>query len=150
MVRLVAVLERLPVTLKCDLGSWLLSRLAKPTEPSEAWWAVGRIGARVPYYGGIHKVVPRGVAEQWLRQILARNFKKEPQAAFAAVLIARMSGDRDRDLDAGLRQRVVNALKAAKGPESWLGMVSAVRELDEADEKRLFGEALPPGLKLLH
>jgi len=27
--------------------------------------------------------------------------------------------------------------------------VIEVKELDEADEKRIFGEALPPGLKLI-
>ena len=29
-------------------------------------------------------------------------------------------------------------------------MVEQVRELDEKEEKQLFGEALPPGLKLIH
>jgi hypothetical protein len=28
-------------------------------------------------------------------------------------------------------------------------MVTEVKELTEADEKRVFGEALPPGLRLL-
>jgi hypothetical protein len=29
-------------------------------------------------------------------------------------------------------------------------MVREVRRLDEADQRRVFGEALPPGLVLLH
>jgi len=70
-------------------------------------------------------------------------------AAFAAALLARMSGDRERDIDVALRQRVIEALRAGKAPESWVGMVTEYQALSEADEQRLFGEALPPGLKLL-
>jgi molecular chaperone DnaK (HSP70) len=149
MVRLAAVLERLPVSQKTELGSWLLQRLAKPSEPTETWWALGRVGARVPFHGSVHNVVPRVTAEEWLDQILSRDFKKEPHAGFAAALIARLSGDRERDVDPALRQRVIERLRAGKAPDSWVGMVSEVKELSEADEKRIFGEALPPGLKLI-
>ncbi|MEY3786406.1 MAG: hypothetical protein RLZ75_611, partial [Pseudomonadota bacterium] len=50
MVRLAAVLERLPVDKKIQLGDWLLKRLQKASEPSQTWWAVGRIGARLPFH----------------------------------------------------------------------------------------------------
>lgn len=149
MVRLAAVLERLPVSKKVDLGNWLLQRLAKSGEPAESWWALGRVGARVPFHGSAHNVVPRAVAEEWLDRILNRDFKKEPHAGFAAALTARLSGDRERDIDPALRPKIVERLKAGKAPESWITMVSEVKELTETDEKRLFGEALPPGLKLI-
>jgi hypothetical protein len=71
-------------------------------------------------------------------------------AAFAATLLARLSGDRERDLPAELRNQVVQKLHAAKAPVSWIQQVEAVIELDEADEKRVFGEALPPGLRVMH
>ncbi len=149
MVRLAAVLERLPVSQKAELGSWLLQRLSKPSEPAESWWALGRVGARVPFHGSVHNVVSRVTAGEWLAQILSRDFKKEPHAGFAAALIARLSGDRERDIDPALRQRVIERLRVGKAPDSWIGMVSEVKELSEADEKRIFGEALPPGLKLI-
>ena len=94
-------------------------------------------------------MVPRAVAEEWLDRILNRDFKKEPHAGFAAALTARLSGDRERDIDPALRPKIVERLKAGKAPESWITMVSEVKELTETDEKRLFGEALPPGLKLI-
>jgi molecular chaperone DnaK (HSP70) len=149
MVRLAAVLERLPADTKADLGGWLLERLAKPAEPAESWWALGRVGARVPFHGSTHNVVPRAIAEAWLDKALARDFKKEPHPGFAAALLARMSGDRERDIDPALRQRVVEKLRAGKVPESWVAMVTEMKELTEADEQRIFGEALPPGLKLI-
>jgi molecular chaperone DnaK (HSP70) len=149
MVRLAAVLERLPAATKTELGGWLLQRLSKSSEPAESWWALGRVGTRVPFHGSSHNVVPRATAEDWLEKALARDFRKEPHPGFAAALLARMSGDRERDIDPALRQRVIDKLRAGKVPESWIAMVSEVKELSEADEKRIFGEALPPGLKLI-
>lgn len=149
MVRLAAVLERLPVTTKISLGDWLLQGLIKPGELSAGWWALGRVGGRVPWHGSAHVVVPRKNVEQWLELILTRDFRQETHAAFAATWMSRMSGDRERDVGVGLRQQVVEALRIGKAPESWVAMVAEYQELNEADEQRIFGEALPPGLKLL-
>ena len=150
MVRLAGALERVPVDRKIEIGNWLLTRLKKPSESPESWWAVGRVGARVPFHGSAHNVVPPGIAHKWLEQLLRVDWRKQESAAFAATMIARVSGDRDRDLNADIRQRVVGALSARKAPATWLKMVSHVVELSEADERRTFGESLPPGLKLIH
>ncbi|MGR9052206.1 MAG: Hsp70 family protein [Gammaproteobacteria bacterium] len=149
MVRLSAVLERLPVDKKICLGEWLLKRLQKAGEPEQTWWAVGRIGARIPFHGSSHNVVPPDTVSEWLRQTQKIDWKKTPQAGFAATLIARMSGDRTRDIGDTLRRQIVEQLKSAKAPASWLEMVETLKELDEKEEKQIFGEALPPGLKLL-
>jgi len=150
MVRLAAVLERLPVAKKIQLGEWLLKRLEKAGEPSQTWWAVGRIGARMPFHGSSHNVVPADIVCRWLQQMLAVDWKKIPQAGFAATLIARMSGDRARDIDDAMRLQVIEKLKLSKAPASWIDMVEQVKELDEKEEKQIFGEALPPGLKLIN
>ncbi|TAK59905.1 Hsp70 family protein [Methylobacter sp.] len=150
MVRLAAVLERLPVAKKIQLGEWLLKRLEKAGEPSQTWWAVGRIGARMPFHGSSHNVIPADVVCQWLKQILIVDWKKIPQAGFAATLIARMSGDRARDIDEAMRLQVIEKLKLSKVPVSWVDMVEQLKELDEKEEKQIFGEALPPGLKLIN
>ena len=150
MVRLAATLERVAVARKIEIGEWLLTRLKKTDESRQSWWAIGRIGARVPFHGSAHNVVPPDVALQWIEQLLKVDWKKHETAAFAAALIARVSGDRERDLDADSRQRVIDALSARKAPETWLNMVSHAVELSDADERRAFGESLPPGLKLIH
>jgi len=149
MLRLAAVLERLPLADKAALGGWLLERLKKPGEPAETGWALGRVGARIPFHAGLQSVVPAGQAEAWLSALLEFDWKKTATVGFAAALIARMTGDRERDISPELRAKVVERLRAGKAPESWLSMVVEVKELDEADEKRIFGEALPPGLKLI-
>jgi hypothetical protein len=150
MVRLSAVLERLPVADKIQLGEWLLKRLQKAGEPNQTWWAVGRIGARVPFHGSSHKVIPADIVCLWLQQILTVDWKKIPQAGFAATLIARMSGDRARDIDEAMRRQIIEKLKLCKAPASWIDMVEQQKELDEKEEKQIFGEALPPGLKLIN
>ncbi|HZZ13584.1 MAG TPA: Hsp70 family protein [Paraburkholderia sp.] len=149
MVRLSASLERIPVERKIALGESVLARLKKPAENAQAWWAVGRIGARRPFYGSAHSVVPPELAGTWLGAILALDWKKIDPAAFAAVQIARMTGDRSRDVPDDLRHQVVRKLEAGNAPRAWLTMVSEVVELDNADEGRVFGESLPAGLKLI-
>jgi molecular chaperone DnaK (HSP70) len=150
MVRLAATLERVAIERKIEIGEWLLTRLKKADESRQSWWAVGRIGARVPFHGSAHNVVPPGIARQWLEQLLTLDWRKHDTAAFAGTMIARVSGDRERDLDAAMRQRVIEALGVCKAPDTWLKMVRQAVDLNEADERRAFGESLPPGLKLIH
>ncbi len=149
MARLAGVLERLPAARKVELGELLLARLARRGESPQLWWAVGRLGTRIPVYGSAHDVVPAATATAWLERVLALDWKAVMPAAFVATLLARLSGDRARDLDTAMRLRVVQRLRVAKAPASWLRMVEDVVELDGADAGRVFGEALPPGLRLV-
>jgi molecular chaperone DnaK (HSP70) len=150
MVRLAAALERIPVARKIEVGEWLLERLRKPKESATTWWAVGRIAARDPFYGSAHNVVPAAVAAAWLQQILGIDWKGNEPAAFAAAVIARKTGDRERDIGDQLRGQITGKLQAAKAPLGWIAMVSDIVQLDEIDERRVFGDSLPPGLKLVH
>ncbi|MBK8898860.1 MAG: hsp70 family protein [Candidatus Competibacteraceae bacterium] len=149
MARLAGVLERLPAGRKVELGQLLLARLARKGESPQLWWAVGRLGTRVPAYGSAHDVVPAATAAVWVEQVLALDWRAVTPAPFAAALLARLSGDRERDLDDALRAQVSQRLRAAKSPASWLRMVEEVVELNEADAGRVFGETLPPGLRLV-
>jgi uncharacterized protein YjeT (DUF2065 family) len=149
MVRMVAVLEHLPVAEKVKVGNWLLKRLNKPSESVQSWWALGRIGSRVPFYGSAHTVVPVDIVEKWLQRVIEVAWKKDTPIAFAAALMARKSGDRARDIAPQLSQAVVGRLQQIKAPQAWVNMVEQVIELDESDQRMLCGESLPVGLKLL-
>jgi hypothetical protein len=150
IVRLAAVLERLPVASKIQLGEWLLKRLQKTNESKQTWWALGRVGARLPFYGSSHNVIPADIAGKWLVSLLIEDWKKVPQAAFAATLICRKSGDRARDIQESLRLQVMDKLKISKMPYPWADMVEQYKEMNEKEENQFFGETLPPGLKLIH
>jgi uncharacterized protein YjeT (DUF2065 family) len=132
-----------------EIGDWLITRLLEHEENTHSWWALGRIGARVPFYGSAHTVVPSEVAERWLSACLGADFASEEQAAFAAAVLSRLSGDRQRDLSEAARSQVAERLEAAGAPEAWRRMVTEVTHLDAAEERRIYGESLPPGLRLV-
>ncbi|MDM0109683.1 Hsp70 family protein [Variovorax sp. J22R24] len=156
MVRMGASLERIPVEHKVEIGDWLVERLQRPGAASDPqardiWtlWAIGRIGARAPLYGSAHGVVPTARAAVWLDALLALDWKRVEGAAAAAANLARLSGDRARDLALEARERVISRLEAHRAPSAWIARVREVVPLDEAGERGVFGEALPPGLKLI-
>ncbi|HAF55799.1 MAG TPA: molecular chaperone DnaK [Thauera sp.] len=149
MVRLSAALERVPVMHRIEVGRWLRERLQRSGENPHTWWALGRVGARESLYGSAHNVVPPDIAAEWLAAVLALDWKTVEPAAFAAAQIARLTGDRTRDLAPALRDEVARRLTAIRAPQSWITMVRETITLDDADRRRSFGESLPPGLKLI-
>lgn len=150
MVKLVATLELLPIEKKTKISQWLLKRLQKPSETSSSWWALARLASRIPFHGSAHNIIDKKEVQSWLPQLLSIDWKKNPQAAFAVVLMSRMSGDRSRDLDADWRAKIIKQLTIVKAADSWIEMVASVKELNEAETKRVFGEGLPVGLKLIN
>jgi hypothetical protein len=161
MLRLGAALEHIPVDYKVEIGEWLLGRIQKSLASaakgravdaaSEArnLWALGRIGARQLLYGHSHQVVPVETASAWVETLLALDWRRLEPAAFATTHLARVTDDRTRDLPLALRERIVARLQAIHAPAVWAEMVHHKVTLDEATERRMLGESLPPGLKLL-
>ena len=155
MLRLGASLERIPADYKAEIGEWLLARLQTATtaaataSDSLTLWTLGRIGARQPFHGSPHDVVPPDTAALWLQTLLALDWKRLEAAAFAAVSLARVTDDRTRDLPLALREQVIARLAASHAPALWAQMVREKVELDAASERRVLGESLPPGLKLM-
>jgi molecular chaperone DnaK (HSP70) len=172
MLRLGASLERIPGSYKAEIGAWMLDQLQKATKAAikaaanktrngadalakaEAaqgrfLWGLSRVGARQLFHGSAHDVVDTAVVEQWLDEVLKLDWKKVEPAGFAAAHLARMTGDRSRDINDTLRSEMLRRLQAVGAPPNWSAMVREVMQLDQADEKRMLGDALPPGLKLL-
>ncbi len=157
MLRLGASLERIPADYKAEIGGWLLGRLQTATtaaatataSDSLTLWTLGRIGARQPVHGSPHDVVPPETVAPWLHTLLALDWKRLEAAAFAAVSLARVTDDRTRDLPLALREQVIARLAASHAPPLWAQMVREKVELDAASERRVLGESLPPGLKLM-
>ena len=150
LLRMAASFERIRPADKMQFGHWLLQRLRQGAT-AELWWALGRLGARQPLYASVHHVLPPATAQDWLAQVavIVPDWASQEAAAFAVAQIARATGDRARDLPEDLRMRIAEQLQAAQAAPSWAAMVREVTMLDEADQRRVFGEALPPGLVLL-
>ncbi|MDC8756376.1 Hsp70 family protein [Janthinobacterium fluminis] len=154
MMRLGASLERIPAGYKAEIGAWLLGRLDSGAPQADGidsrrLWALGRIGARQPFYGSAHDVVPPDSVADWLAAVLALDWKRVEPAGFAAAHMARMTGDRSRDVDDALREAILRRLAAVNAPATWSAMVREVVQLDAVNERRMLGESLPPGLKLI-
>lgn len=155
LLRMAASFERIQPADKTQFGGWLLQRLKqqqsqRPT--AELWWALGRLGARQPLYASVHHVLPPATVQDWLARIeadIAPDWARHEAAAFAVAQIAQATGDRARDLPEEVRLRIAGQLEAAHAAPSWVAMVREVTVLDEADQRRVFGEALPPGLVLM-
>src|SRR5690606_15139540 len=149
MVRLLGSLEELSVTQKQEAGHWLMERLRKPGESPHTWWALGRLGARMPFSASLDKVLPPDRVRPWLEELLKVDWRKQQVAALAATLMSRKTGDRALDLDDELREQVCAKLRQAKASERWIELVRDVVELDQEDQGSLFGESLPVGLVLV-
>jgi hypothetical protein len=131
-----------------EAGGWLLEQLSGGRPAPGVAWALGRLGARVPVSGAAHAAVPPEVAAEWLLRLLELDFRAAEEAPFAVLQLARLSGDRARDLDEPLRLRAAAALEKAGAPAEWPRSLREVVALGEKDEQRVFGEALPLGLHL--
>ena len=160
MLRVGASLERIPSAYKAEIGEWLFSQIdtipsgGKLDARASARYgrylgALGRVGARQSFQSSAHEVAPPEVAENWLLKLLQLDWRKVEPAGFAAAHIARMTGDRSRDIKEAVRDDVLRRLASSGAPPMWSAMVREVVELDQAVETRLLGDALPPGLKLL-
>jgi hypothetical protein len=152
MLRLVASLERIPASYKIEVGTWCFERLQAIENVSARGvilWSLARLGARQPFYGSAHDVVPHEVAAEWIEAILALNWKHLDTAAFAAASLARMTGDRSRDVRENIRTEVMRRLMLASASPVWIAMVRELAQLDAASERMVLGESLPPGLKLV-
>ena len=88
-------------------------------------------------------------AAAWVYALLALDWKRIEPVAFAAVNLARVTDDRTRDLPLALREQVMARLAAIHAPPAWITMLRQKVELDETTERRVPGESLPPGLKLM-
>ncbi|MBI5534263.1 MAG: hsp70 family protein [Deltaproteobacteria bacterium] len=148
MLEMAACLERLPPQRRAQLGGWILERTWTDRDP-RLWAALGRIGSRVPAYASVHHVVSARTAEQWLDHLLREKWEQLPTAAQAAVQLARVTGDRARDLSDSVRSEVEKKLTRCNAPSEWIRAVRELAELQDSDRSAFYGEDLPVGLKLV-
>jgi hypothetical protein len=150
VLRLLGALELLAVDVKIDLGRMLMELL--PRKKLDAirpalGWAIGRLGAREPAYGPLNTVVPPAEASDWIERLLAGG-DNGAMLQFAVVNLARRTNDRFRDIDDELRRRVLEWLAQHGAGEHARMLVGEGGQLDVEEQGRVFGEALPRGLRV--
>jgi hypothetical protein len=148
--RLLGSLELLPAALKLELGQICLDLLGKK-KMEAVWpalaWTLGRIGARAPAYGPLNTVLAADVAADWLATALG-VLLDDAQGHSAAMQLARRTGDRYRDIPEKLRGEVVGWMTKGKARPHLIELVREGGTLDADEQGRIFGEALPKGLRI--
>jgi hypothetical protein len=149
--RAAASLEHLAEETKIALGRRLLQELRSPAVESFVFWSLARIGTRSPFYGPANVVVPTGEVESWIEALLGvvgLEQSRRLDLDFALAQLARMTGDRARDVDPDLRARVLERLGNDEAPTHWRRIVEEAQLLDVSEQGRLLGDTLPPGLRV--
>jgi molecular chaperone DnaK (HSP70) len=151
MWRAIGSLERLAVPNKVRLGDELVRQLVEqPKSRADGlpMWALSRLGARVPLYGPLNLVVPPGKVKDWLTPILGWPAADLDKSAFSLAQLGRRTGDRTRDLDDATRARLAEVLRTLPTGDRAVVLVEQVVALEAREERVVFGDTLPAGLKL--
>jgi hypothetical protein len=152
MLRTLANMERFSPEQKLKLGDEVLRRMEsrKGREDALHFWALGRIGARVPLYGPLNTVVQPPTAARWITALLDYEWPEPEKAAFPLAQLGRRTGDRSRDIDDGLRARLAARLREIPGVgERMAVLVEQVVALEAREERVALGDTLPAGLRLV-
>lgn len=146
----VANMEKLLVKDKIKWGELLLRELHPKKCRPPLLWAFSRIGARELLYGSSDRVVPADRVSAWIETLLTTNWRNPKPVVQALIQLARKTGDRVRDIDPKLVERIAKWIRqnTPKGQD-----VSRMRYLQEVvpiaagrEQDSLFGESLPSGL----
>jgi hypothetical protein len=140
--------ERLAASVRADLGAVLVEATERGRATDQELWALARVGARIPVHGPLNCVVPRDAAASWVERLLRAEWPRPESTAFALAQIARATGDRERDLDPALRERVARRVETTPHGARAARLVREPVPLEAREEARLLDEALPAGLRL--
>jgi molecular chaperone DnaK (HSP70) len=140
--------ERLAAATRGELGAVLVDEAVRGRATEPELWALARLGARVPVYGPLNCVVPRATAAAWVERLLAVAWPRAEAYAFALAQIARATGDRERDVDPDIRERLAHRLEDTPAGARAARLVRAPVELEAREEARIMDEALPAGLRI--
>jgi Ethanolamine utilization protein EutJ (predicted chaperonin) len=144
---LLASLEHLPPAVRVELGEEILARVEEEPGNKSFIWALGRLGARVPFYGPLNCVVPAAAAERWAAVLLALP-EVSAQVATAVSQLAALTDDPLRDVAPQFRKEAIRLLAEAGAGEEVLEVLRAYVPRNRAAAVRIFGESLPEGLRL--
>jgi hypothetical protein len=150
VLRLLGSLELMATEAKIELGELLMQAMRR--KGPEVWggvalWTIGRLGSRVPLYGPLNTVVPIGTAEAWAEGLI--ELPKGEGTVLALMQLTRRTHDRYRDVAERVRASAVEQMTRLGAPAHSVKLVQEGGALDRNEQDRVFGEALPRGLRLV-
>ena len=147
--RLLGSLELLDVPVKVKIGNMIVDlvgkrRYEKVRNPMV--WSLGRLGQRQPLHGPLNTVIPPAEAGNWCEALL--KLEVHESTHLALMQLARHTGDRYRDLDITIRNRVADWLTETASAPHFVELVTHGGTLADEEKDQVFGEALPKGLRI--
>jgi hypothetical protein len=96
----------------------------------------------------VNCVVRHEIASGWVERLLRIEWRQPEAIAFAVVQLSRCTGDRTRDLNEELRQKVAERLASLPSTQRWAKQVLEVVALEAKEQARILDESLPAGLQI--
>ena len=149
--RLLGSLELLDQTTRTELGTMmidLINRAAFEAVHPALIWALGRTGGRVPVYGPLNLVLPASLVSEWIEQLLRTADLTSASVQLTLMQLSRRTGDRFRDIDESLRDRISHRLQATSMSSHLMQLIREGGTLEGEEASLIMGEALPAGLRL--
>ncbi len=142
-----ANMERLSAKEKAEWGRMLMDEIKPKKYRPPHFWALSRLAARELLYGPVDRVIRPNTVEQWIDTLLSQEWPQPKPVGAALAQMARKTGDRARDLDDSVIDRVIRWLTAHEMDAS-CRILESVVGLEKQEEGAIFGESLPAGLIL--
>ena len=148
MWRTAANLERLPADIRAELGRSLLTGLTPKKNKPHDWWVLLRLGARIPFYGPLDRVVSREEVSDWIERIIEQPWKTPDPVARAVSQLARLVGDRERDLPDTVLDKARAWMNQNQVHHRYIRLLEEITAPDDEEDSLVFGESLPSGIQL--
>ncbi len=143
-----ANMELLHVKDKIKWGNQLLSELTPQNAKPQHFWSISRLGARTLLYGPADRVVGPREVSQWIDFLLNTKWVNSKPIGVALAQMARKTGDRTRDIEENLVQRILEWMNQDKNFVEYQRYLTEVVHMEKQEQNAIFGESLPAGLVL--
>jgi DNA-K related protein/Hsp70 protein len=148
MWQVAGALERLAAGAKLELLRALAPRVLAGRAGDAEIWAFGRLGARAPVYGPANAVVAPSAVEGWLADLAAAPWPRPAPTALAVAQVARVTGDRVRDLTERVRALVAARLDRETDGEILARWAREHVGMGAHEQALILAESLPVGLRI--
>ncbi|WP_054696131.1 hypothetical protein [Desulfosarcina cetonica] len=141
-------LERLYVKDKIRWGELLLTQMRTGAARHQLVWTLSRLGARELLYGPVDRVIPPATVADWIEAIMAKPWEPSKMLVSALARMARLTGDRTRDLSPEILRRIHDWIPESPENADARRQLTEVVPMQHQEEQAAFGESLPAGLML--
>lgn len=146
ILTMLSFFDKIPVSLKKELGDHVMESVYR-RDPAFACSLMRRIAGRVTIYGNANFIIPPESVVPWAERMMSGG-SGHPALLGALSSMAALTGDRSRDVEEGIRERIIKYLKGAGADEGLVSPLIEIRPVEPYEEEVFLGESIPPGLAL--